>query len=208
MWVCNVRSLFIPQHSSPHVCHSCRVKVGCGYTRDRGIGRISTDCGEVRETFYRFYDEPPSAQNTAANTSDFLTVVKNFLSLSNKTWRECTRVLKGSRLGNNCFRSLTQLLLSNPRCRGVLLADRTPAFLTTIQRLVSACENNCVLPESQHLVKDQLCKLIKAKVLTWTGICDSDIAVAESICSPPTPLKNPDIASPVPVKVITDTADT
>ena len=156
--------------SFQRVNHSARPKVGCGYTTARGIGRKQTDCDKVSESFYRFWSGPPNSNNTAANTIDFVSTIENFLSTSKKVRQECTRILQGSRLGNNSFRKLTHAILTNVRFRGVLFADRPPTFESKIAVMVKDCECNCVDSRSQNLVRTQLCQMISVNALVWPGI--------------------------------------
>lgn len=145
----------------------------------------------MRETFYRFWGGTPNANNTAANTSDFVSMIEKFLSKSKKVRQECTRILQGSRLGNNSFRKITHTILTNVRFRGVLFADRPPTFESEIDGMVQDCECNCVDVRSQNLVRTQLCEMISVNALAWPGIMNVTSAAS-------TPFKRAKSSTEVP----------
>ena len=117
--------------------------------------------------FFRFSVNQSNASNTASNTSDFVTVVMSFLESESRSKRECTRVIRGGRLGNKFFRSLTQRLLSNPKFVSVLLADHICEYTAEIEQNIEACQENRVDSSAQQLVRDQLIKMIKCGALVW-----------------------------------------
>ena len=87
--------------------------------------------------FFRFSVNQSNANNTASNTSDFVTVVMSFLESESRSKRECTRVIRDGRLGNKFFRSLTQRLLSDPKFTSVLLVDHV---CECVRACVCACD--------------------------------------------------------------------
>ena len=159
--------------------------------RERGIGRYATDYGEIRETFYKFsvdVDEP-SSNNTASITSDFVVTVMSFLQPGSRSKRECTRVMCGGRLGTNFSRNLTKRILSNAQFVSVLFADRPCEFVSEIEQSIKACGDNRVDSRVQHLVRDQLMKMIKCGALVWpeAGVGEPRHDISSSK-SPPIPI--------------------
>lgn len=145
--------------------YRAKPKIGCGFLRERGIGRHQTDYGCIRETFYRFCVSANDANNTASNTRDLVAAVMSFFQPGSNSKRECNRVMCGGRIGTNFFRDLTQRILSNAKFVSVLFADRPCEFIAEIEQIIKACENNRVDSRAQHLVRDQLIKMIKCGAL-------------------------------------------